>query len=198
MMMMRVVTCVVVVTAAVLVLVDAAPQTGAPLGLSCPETSSQVMTTLAQDLCEQTDTRNCVGNMAKCMEQLKPAKPYNSTNWKPQMLANITACASELGYSFTAPPSSQHNSREHSGSNTGSSSTGTSNTGTSSTGTSNTGTSNTGTSSTGSNCPHHYSMDNYLKKLGFSQEELVPMTRCLMTRKGKLEKFGTCINQKDQ
>ncbi|XP_069179663.1 secreted 45 kDa protein-like [Procambarus clarkii] len=185
----------VVMTAVLLVLaiVEAAPQSAASLGQSCPEFHSQVMSTLAQELCEETDTSKCTASMAKCLEYPRPAKPSNSTNWKQRMLANITTCANELDYSFTAPPTSQDNPKGGSGSST--SNTGSSTTGSSTTGNSITGSSTTGSSTTGSNCPHHFTLENYLKKLGFSQEELVPMTRCLMTRKGTLEKFGTCINQ---
>nr|XP_045589330.1 uncharacterized protein LOC123751278 [Procambarus clarkii] len=169
MMMMRVVTCVVVVTAAVLVLVDAAPQTGAPLGQSRPETSSQVMITLAQELCEQQGKGRCVARVAECLKDQSPVKPSDCSVWKQQMLANITTCARQLDYSFTPPPSPEDISLS----------------------------SESGESEENSEETYEYyeELETFLKKTNFLQDQLVPMVRCLLTENQMLEKFSWCVNQ---
>nr|XP_053656646.1 uncharacterized protein LOC128705507 isoform X2 [Cherax quadricarinatus] len=173
---MKVFMCVLVTVALTVLSVDASPQLSNVGATSpCPDPGPlTAMTALTEELCVHADKTKCEANMENCMNQLKPVKNpnqhYNRTLWKEKMLQNTTTCANQLGYSFTPPAS------------TGSST-------------------NKGNSDSSSNsashehCPHHFSFEKYLTKLGFSQDELVPMMQCLMTMKLTLDKYRTCINQ---
>ncbi|XP_045585463.1 uncharacterized protein [Procambarus clarkii] len=122
---------------------------------------------LTLELCNQTNTTQCQANMRNCLIQGRP-QPPNATI-KAQFLANVTACAQELGYNITAIDIP--NPRPHCSGGSGSREFGR------------------------NRCRHHHSLERFFRSIGLTETQFLPMLRCLLTRSGELDRLKTCINQ---
>ncbi|XP_069956125.1 uncharacterized protein [Cherax quadricarinatus] len=147
-----------VMVALVVLVVDASPQAGAAEAGACPDIGPEVaMEELTDELCIHADKTKCDASMDSCRHHHKPAHNHPG-DWQERMIANVTTCATELGFTFT--PETEEKSSE-----------------------------------SAESCAHHYTFEKHLTDLGFTNVELVPMIRCLMTLKGTLETFKNCINE---